>query len=80
LPNNVFLPQPNSAEGKYLRLAIELGFKQEGCQFEFGNVSWLSGLHEEVDDKLTLLGSPDGEVSTGSENPPPPHPSIPPSP
>ncbi|KAG6353856.1 hypothetical protein INS49_005113 [Diaporthe citri] len=52
---------PNPAEGKYLRLALELGFKQEGCPFEFGNFSWLSGMQEEVDDKLTLLGSPNGE-------------------
>lgn len=42
---------------------MELGFKEQGCPFEFGSVSWLSGMQEEVDDKLTLLGSPDGEVS-----------------
>lgn len=63
MANNISL-KPNSAEGKYLRLALELGFKQEGCPFEFGNFSWLSGVQEEVDDKLTLLGSPDGEVSS----------------
>lgn len=60
---NALLPQPDPAEGKYLRLAMELGFKEQGCPFEFGSVSWLSGLQEEVDDKQTLLGSPDGEVS-----------------
>lgn len=63
IPANLSLPQPNSAEGRYLRLALELGFKQEGCPFEFGNANWLSGTQEEVDDKLTLLGLPDGEVS-----------------
>lgn len=61
--------KPNSAEGKYLRLALELGFKQEGCPFEFGNLNWLSGIQEEVDDKLTLLGSPDGEVSNPDQGP-----------
>lgn len=42
---------------------MELGFRQEGCPFEYGNFNWLSGMQEEVEDKLTLLGSPDGEVS-----------------
>lgn len=42
---------------------MELGFKEQGCPFDFGNVNWLSGMQEEADDKMTLLGSPDGEVS-----------------
>lgn len=63
IPIDTLLPQPDPAEGKYLRLAMELGFKEQGCPFEFGSVSWLSGMQEEEDDKQTLLGSPDGEVS-----------------
>ncbi|KAJ0117583.1 hypothetical protein J7T55_001781 [Diaporthe amygdali] len=51
----------HSSEGQYLGLALELGFKQEGCPFEFGSVNWLSGTQEEVEDKMTLLASPDGE-------------------
>lgn len=56
---------------------MELGFKQEGCPFEYGSVNWLSGMQEEVEDKLTLLGSPDGEVSNNIWNPPSPLPSSP---
>lgn len=48
---------PSSDEGRYLRLALELGFRQEGCQFGFGTVTWLSGKQEEVDEKRTILGS-----------------------
>lgn len=77
IPIDTLLPQPDPAEGKYLRLAMELGFKEQGCPFEFGSVSWLSGMQEEEDDKQTLLGSPDGEVSKNghrgqrSRGPPP---------
>lgn len=62
---NTILSQVHSSEGQYLGLALEMGFKQEGCPFEFGSVNWLSGTQEEVEDKMTLLASPDGEVSAG---------------
>lgn len=51
---------------------MELGFKQEGCPFEYGNFNWLSGMQEEVEDKLTLPGSPHGEVSNDTGEPPAP--------
>ncbi|ROW08943.1 hypothetical protein VMCG_02715 [Cytospora schulzeri] len=59
-----YIPEPD--EGKYVRLALERGFKQEGCQFDFGTVTWLSGKQEEVDEKRTLLGSTANDPQAGN--------------
>lgn len=47
-------------------LALERGFKKEGCEFDFGGTLWLSGQQDEVDEKKTLLGN---ESVSGTEKP-----------
>lgn len=59
--------QPTVDEGTYLRLALERGFKKQGCEFDFGGTVWLSGQQEEIDDKQTMLGNESVSVRRGHE-------------